>query len=482
MIPPSHQYHSMNKSERLHSCRSKYMQHCYWRATKRTPTHHFQSVLRNYEALHRRCTQAYNLTDLFLQGAAPAGCQYLVWRGLDGEGNQLISIVSAFVYSLLTKRTLLITPEESLHRLLCEPFPGSSWLVPDGFPDTEVRRRSEYHGDFYTRIQNSTKEEGSIHDKISGGRLNSPKHLDATLSNYHPDQRFFCPTEQKLIANIPWLLFKSNQFSVPGLYLVQDFRTALNEMFPDRAVFLHAARYLLSPADDIWGRITRIYGGYLAAADRRLGIQVRTWTTEYKPIISMHILKCAIASGLLPNLTESNWHDDAPNLKFGAGPPERIAVLMTALNREYHENLTAFFVQYANEEYKEVMVVSPSNEEKQQFGVLDHDQKAMVEMWLLSFTDDIISSPRSTFGHVAHGLAGITPVVFRSWGLDEEKLPHPLCSRTNLPGPCFIDHPEQMRCLMDPPDSSGVGDVDNSFPEIKHCLHQWGIGIHEQSK
>lgn len=79
-------------------------------------------------------------------------------------------------------------------------------------------------------------------------------------------------------------------------------------------------------------------------------------------------------------------------------------------------------------------MVSPSSEGHQQTGDLDHDMKALTDMWLLSFMDDIVSSPRSTFGYVAHGLAGITPIVFLRLGA--ETIPELACERTNLPGPC----------------------------------------------
>lgn len=439
--------------------------------------------------MHERCVKGHNLTEHSLKGTTPAGCQYVVWRDMDGKGNQLISLVSAFVYSLLTHRALLITPDASLQHLLCEPFPRSSWLVPEGFPEQWMREKSaENQQDLYSRAEDLTRGNGSILQRNNNNVIPTPKHLNVGLSNYSPHQarRFFCPTEQKLLARIPWLLFRSNQFSAPGLYFVPEFRELLNTLFPDKALFLHAGRYLLSPTNEVWDRIARYYDAYLATADTKLGIQVRTWTNSYKPIISHHILQCSIATQLLPNLINHNTSSHEPNPNpnptpnSNATPPKRIAVLMAALGAEYHHDLRESFLLNENEGNHRVMVVSPSSEGKQQTGLLEHDKKAIADMWLLSFTDNIISSPRSTFGHVAHGLAGITPIVFQRWGIDESQLPDQLCESTNLPGPCFIDHPEHMICPLDAPGAGGVGDVDDSVPEVRHCLHQWGIGVYER--
>ncbi|CAI5965579.1 unnamed protein product [Closterium sp. NIES-64] len=47
-----------------------------------------------------------------------------------GVGNRIMALISAFSYSLLTNRTLIIPPDSFLCRFFCEPFPGSSWTIP----------------------------------------------------------------------------------------------------------------------------------------------------------------------------------------------------------------------------------------------------------------------------------------------------------------------------------------------------------------
>ncbi|BBM96876.1 xyloglucan fucosyltransferase [Marchantia polymorpha subsp. ruderalis] len=493
-IPKDQQYHPLTeKGNRVgKSCRSRYEQHCLWKSSNFRPTAEFLGVLRSYEEHHSRCVEGHDLQTALDQGSAPKDCQYLIWNDLDGKGNQLVSLVSAFVYALLTRRVLLITREAQLQHLLCEPFPSSSWVVPEEVPHVRHRAKEARHGTFYARALNETAQ---------GRPVTAPKHLVCFLSNLQKpdDLRFFCPGEQKLLEKVPWLFFWSNQYSVPGLYFVPGFRAKLNAWFPDRAVFLHAGRYLLSPRDEIWLRVMRIYTAHMAPADRRVGIQIRAWSNEYKPIITRHILSCAWFSGLLPNVSSARGanstsssledddmatpvEDDVANRDAedfsAARAGERVSVVLTSLRREYAEGVAEAFAEGRTEARQTVTVLSPSAEGEQRTGRMSHERKAIADMWLLSFADDLISTPRSTFGYVAHGLAGIRPIVFNRYGLDPDTVPDPPCLRTNVPGPCFIDHPHQMSCPLDGP-AFDIGDSATALPEVRHCLLQWGVGVFE---
>jgi xyloglucan fucosyltransferase len=286
---------------KVKQCRSKYKQHCYWKLKNYVPQASFLRVLRKYEAHHRQCTEGHPLAEYALKGLTPPSCKYLIWRDLDGKGNQLISLVSAFVYALLTNRVLLITRGANIQNLLCDPFDGSSWLLPEDFQDDRIRESSEMHGMFYDRVLNLSSTGKKEVIKV-------PPRLEMRLDNWQKpsDLRFFCEGEQNAVQRIPWLFYHSNEYSVPGFYYIKSFRIRLNTWFPDRAVFLHAGRYLLNPQNEIWDEITSLYRFHMADADRRLAIQVRAWGNEYNPIISDHILSCAQHAGLLPNSTASS--------------------------------------------------------------------------------------------------------------------------------------------------------------------------------
>lgn len=47
-----------------------------------------------------------------------------------GLGNRLLAVVSVFLYSLLTNRTLLMPADGLMPSFLCEPFASTSWLMP----------------------------------------------------------------------------------------------------------------------------------------------------------------------------------------------------------------------------------------------------------------------------------------------------------------------------------------------------------------
>ena len=49
----------------------------------------------------------------------------------------------------------------------------------------------------------------------------------------------------------------------------------------------------------------------------------------------------------------------------------------------------------------EIKVYQPSGERYQQIDEKIHDQKALTEMYLLSLTDNVVTSTRSTSGYVA---------------------------------------------------------------------------------
>ncbi|KAL2651897.1 hypothetical protein R1flu_020025 [Riccia fluitans] len=125
------------------------------------------------------------------------------------------------------------------------------------------------------------------------------------------DLRFFCQGEQTLLDQIPWLSFWSNNYVAPCFYFLPSFQAKLHKWFTDRALFLHAGRYLLSSRDEIWTRITRLNDTYMASADHRVGIQVRAWDNKYYLVIGELIMSCTWRSGLLPKLVENL------NSKFG---------------------------------------------------------------------------------------------------------------------------------------------------------------------
>ena len=103
-----------------------------------------------------------------------------------------------------------------------------------------------------------------------------------------------------------------------------------------------------------------------------------------------------------------------------------------------------------------------------------HDETAIVDIWLLSFMQELVTTPFSTFGSTASGLAGIVPMLFNWYG--ENRVNDAACTRTNAGGPCFIVYPRNQPCDLDQARAS-IFDPFNKVPEVKFCDFNPGLGI-----
>jgi xyloglucan fucosyltransferase len=88
-----------------------------------------------------------------------------------------------------------------------------------------------------------------------------------------------------------------------------------------------------------------------------------------------------------------------------------------------------------------------------------HVQKALVDLWVLSLRDILLTSHMSTFGYTAHGLAGITPYHLKPW-LD---LP---CWPSVSSDPCFHFAPQRVHC---PADNFTMRDPFQQAPYLTKC-------------
>eukprot|EP00271_Cylindrocystis_brebissonii_P018740 TRINITY_DN5442_c0_g1_i3.p1 TRINITY_DN5442_c0_g1~~TRINITY_DN5442_c0_g1_i3.p1 ORF type:complete len:367 (+),score=54.04 TRINITY_DN5442_c0_g1_i3:874-1974(+) len=102
------------------------------------PTKTFLEALRKYEKLHQSCVAGISAAqwEEHFMGGLPGyqHCKYLIWKEpKQGVGTRLMSLLSAFLYAMLTNRALLVQTTEDLPSLLCDPFPRSSWWLPPTF-------------------------------------------------------------------------------------------------------------------------------------------------------------------------------------------------------------------------------------------------------------------------------------------------------------------------------------------------------------
>lgn len=421
------------------SCLSRYHSALYRKQSNHTPSPYLVSRLRRYEALHRRCgpnTELYQKAIEQLKSnrsTEPTECNYVVWVPSDGLGNRIITIVSVFLYAVLTDKVLLVHLSDDLRDLFCEPFPGTSWILPSDFPVKNLE----------SLFLNAPWRFGDVLGKkldATDGSFPSYLYLHLTHDQRFSDHMFFCEKAQPLLQRTPWLLLKSNQYFVPALFRTSHYEKELSLLFQNKSVvFHHLGRYLLHPANPVWGYITRYYDAYLGNAKEMVGLQIRIF--EAAPISSdqmiAQILNCSIHERLLP---EINLTEPAHPITQRTQPK---AVLLTTLYSGYFEKLRNMYYQYATTTGEAIAVYQPSHEEQQHTEQQNHNKKALMEMYLLSCSDALITSGYSTFGYVAQALGGLRP-----WILLRPDKGSSACLRATSMEPCFHS-PQGYQCIAE---------------------------------
>lgn len=100
-----------------------------------------------------------------------------------------------------------------------------------------------------------------------------------------------------------------------------------------------------------------------------------------------------------------------------------------------------------------------------------HQQKALVDMWVLSLSDILLTSHMSTFGYTAQGLGGLTPYHLKPW-LDNA------CWLSVSSDPCFHFAPRRVEC---PSDNFTMESPLKEAPYVTKCpdLPDTGIQLAE---
>ncbi|KAI4976266.1 hypothetical protein ZWY2020_049873 [Hordeum vulgare] len=459
------------------SCHSRYQSASYRRRAGRQPSRYLVSKLRRHEALQRRCgpgTAAYSHAQEQLRsgkrshaGAGSPACKYLVSISYRGLGNRILAAASAFLYAVLTDRVLLVDPSNEMDELFCEPFPGTTWVLPPDFPLTSYTNFSiataESHANM---VRNKVISTADVAQELPAFAY---IHLDHDATGQ--DKQFYCDEDQRVLRDIQWLVMRTDSYIVPGLFLVMAFQEELAMLFPEPdTVFHHLGRYLFHPNNHVWGLVARYHDAYLAAAHQKVGIQVRVFGREpNSPELLEQITTCAQKEGLLPEL-----HTAGPPAAITPppAPPRRSkAVLVTSLKGWYYDQLKSMYWEHATVTGEAVGVHQPSHEEYQHFGAKSHDTKAWAEIYLLSLTDVLVTSSSSTFGYVAQGLGGLTPwVMFKPD--NGSVVPNPPCGRDVSMEPCF-HAPAFYDCRI----KEGA-DPSKILPQVKHCKDVgWGLKL-----
>ncbi|KAF8660838.1 hypothetical protein HU200_057428 [Digitaria exilis] len=467
----------------------------YRRRPGKQPSSHLVSKLRQQEALQRRCgpgTMAYSHALEQLKSGKSSGntiaaqdCKYLVSISYRGLGNRILATASAFLYAMLTGRVLLVDPSNEMGELFCEPFPDTSWLLPPGFPLESYTNFSistaESYGNMLRNKVIRTDAAGDVPAASQQLPAFSYVHLDHDATEQ--DNLFFCDEDQRVLRNISWLVMRTDSYIVPGLFLDKGFQDELARLFPEPdTVFHHISRYLFHPNNHVWGLVTRYYDAYLATARQSVGIQVRVFGSQpNSPELLEQITKCTQKQGLLPELLAADLQAPTPRGSPAAVRPasraaKSKAVMVTCLKPWYYEELKSMYWEHATASGEVVAVHQPSHEEYQHFGARSHDHKACAEIYLLSLTDVLVTTGRSTFGYVAQGLAGVRPWVMYK-PTNGSAVPDPPCGRDVSMEPCF-HMPPSYDCRL-----KKWRDPTKDVPYIQHCDDAfWGLKLVGRNK
>ncbi|CAL5034516.1 unnamed protein product [Urochloa decumbens] len=439
------------------SCRSRYELFRYFKHFPYAPSPYLLSKLRAYESLHRRCAPGTPLyadaISRLRSGHSAAGgeetCSYIVWLPYDGLGNRMLSMASGFLYALLTGRVFLAAVPRDSADLFCEPFPNTTWLLPvDDFPVANLFGLGANPDVSYTTLLNNNKISAIFSDVGGGGESNAtaaPAYVYLSLGWQLTDRLFFCGEHQRAIARVGWVLLYSDLYFAPSLYGVSgEFRDELRRLFPAKEAAGHLLlRYLLHPGNHVWGLATRYYHAYLAPASRRVGVQIRMFGFGSVPADDMYgqILACSRQEKILPETS-----DDGSSAAATAGETKNsTAILIASLYADYYERLRSRYYEHATSAAAAgggggwVGVFQPTHEEVQETGKLEHNRKALAEIYLLSFSDELLTSGISTFGYVSASIAGVRPtILLTAFG---HKVPDPPCRRAVSMEPCNLTPP-----------------------------------------
>ncbi|KAM0918164.1 hypothetical protein ACQ4PT_008802 [Festuca glaucescens] len=206
--------------------------------------------------------------------------------------------------------------------------------------------------------------------------------------------------------------------------------------------------------------VTRYHGSYLAPAEELVGVQVRDF--KYLPISAgdhySQIISCARRESILPAVDNATA---LPSSDRQAEHTKRKAVLVVSLNGEYYEKLSSLYYEHGAAGGAAVSVFQPTHLGVQHSEERQHNQKALAELVLLSFSDVIITSAQSTFGYVSQGLAGLRPWVLMI--PVDRKVPDPPCRLARTIEPCFMKAPHY-DCR-----TSKRADNGNMVPHVRQC-------------
>eukprot|EP00271_Cylindrocystis_brebissonii_P013064 TRINITY_DN32625_c0_g1_i1.p1 TRINITY_DN32625_c0_g1~~TRINITY_DN32625_c0_g1_i1.p1 ORF type:complete len:520 (+),score=1.69 TRINITY_DN32625_c0_g1_i1:396-1955(+) len=468
------------------ACRSKVEQHELWKSSNYKMSDALQQSLDEYEHFHAKCRDqegedpiAFKKSFLAANGTPTyPSCQYLLWYNSgEGLGNVMLSLVSAFLFSVLTRRVFVIDNDWNPYLHFCEPFSNSSWGMRDDLHTEHMQ--AMVAGDWVQsqRIENTTivPPPGPLYLRLI--------HVDTVTTD------LFCDSNLAILSHAPVLCWKSNQYTIPTLYATH-FKDEMEQLFPDRLVLTPLMRYLFNPTNDVWDEISTFHKSFLSSADARIGLQLRA--DEWVLHRTTHVHYCVDTLGVYtsqesPEVDEVNKIPITNSQNFSASqgsPPveqgngsaitKHVAIFVASLYSSFYTHL--------QEEYEgrgsvngTLVTVCKATDEGSQKGDARHRNKAILDTWLLSSSETLVTSTGSTFGYIATALSGRAPfqIDLRQFWENNPLYGRP-CELLDSSEACYQNPQFSIKCPNGDPNIIDPREKDIDNPYWEECFHSWG--------
>ncbi|BBN14310.1 xyloglucan fucosyltransferase [Marchantia polymorpha subsp. ruderalis] len=399
----------------------------------------WEQVMEEYSELHRACTQRVgNVTKYFLdrKDSVP-GCKFVLADTNSGAGlgNKILVLSSAFAFALATQRILLVAHETLLTEYTCEPFVGSSWFLNSSQLLLTRSRNHTFQSDdeFFSEInkhfayfkQNASSQlTASAADK---GRYQSPNvsfpwrprdfavvASPDTAHLYQALPRFYCETEQMYYSHVPFVSWSGCINTIPRLFTVLSFMPIFEDQFPDRMILTRILRSVVLPGDSLWSRVKHLAHAYLFRKDgaRRVGIQMRFRRGGInEAMVNSRVVDCLWREGILPNVSQSvaEVSERKQTLTDIKNAPV-IKVFIASLKHGLYEHVNNIYLNNPiTASGEDVSLVQLTSSQRQRLNNVDEDVEAFAEILLLSFSDQLLVTPISTFGGLAQAYGALVP-------------------------------------------------------------------------
>lgn len=255
--------HPVEQAAKPVKCRHRWTKYLAQNSPK--PNEKLEELLKRYIRLHDKHTRELGFEEalrLPLHSRANK-IKYLVWMPHEDGGlaGQMLSLVSAFLFAILTDRVLLADFPPEIEHVFCEPFPNSSWLLPE---DLKFALKAA------PKAMLAVKQREPVRMaklSLERGDMTDDKHL---LSCHG--------TLKAVFGHIQWLVIQADYDFTQTIASNRAHQNQLNQLFgllsqesgnTGGSIYAPLHRFLLHPSNFLWEKLTSQYHIYYSDQDPR---------------------------------------------------------------------------------------------------------------------------------------------------------------------------------------------------------------------